>query len=101
MFQKEMNLEKKFIIFPNYFLKRKRKLTNKIIVDNFIEEIWKKSDEYIINEIISISEKWGRLSKMTINFDDYNKLLDFLYLFNDKILKNKKLLPSVNGNFHI
>ena len=49
---------------------------------------------------ISIAEKWEKLSKIDFNFDDYNKLLNFLYLLDDKILGNKKLLPSINGDFH-
>ena len=74
---------------------------DKIIVYNFIEEIWKKSDEFIIKEIISISEKWKKFSKIDISVDDYNKLLNFIYLYNDKTFETKKLLPSIRGDFHI
>ena len=71
----------------------------KIIVQNFIEDIWKNCDEYLINEIISIAEKWGKLSKIIISLEDYNKLLNFLYLYNDRIFSQKKLLPNINDDF--
>ena len=55
-------------------------IKEKIIVQNLIEEIWEISDKYLINEIISKVEEWTNLSKILISLEDYNKLLNFLYI---------------------
>ena len=74
-------------------------IKEKIIVQNLIEEIWESSDKYLINEIISKVEEWTNLSKILISLEDYNKLLNFLYIYNDNIFNNKKLLPNINDDF--
>ena len=74
-------------------------IKEKIIVQNLIEEIWEISDKYLINEIISKVEEWTNLSKILISLEDYNKLLNFLYIYNDNIFNNKKLLPNINDDF--
>ena len=78
------------------------KIGDKYIVDNFINEIWKTSDEFIIDKIISIIEKWGKISNIniSINIGDYNKLLNFFYSYKDKIFNERKLLPSTEGDFN-
>ena len=76
------------------------KIKEKYLVENFKGEIWRTSDKYIIDKIISIAEKWKNFSNMKINIDDYNKLLNFLYKYNNNIFDEVKLLPSISGEFN-
>ena len=76
------------------------KIGEKYIVDNFKEEVWIEADAYLINKMIEIAENWYKLSSISLNIEDYNLLLNFLYENNNKIFDNKKLLPSINGFFY-
>ena len=51
--------------------------------------------------MISIAEKWRNIKQMEINIDDYNKLLNYLYKYNNNIFDEIKLLPSINGEFNL
>ena len=77
----------------------KDKIGEKYEVENFNEDIWKSSDEYIIKEMISIVKNWKDFNSMTIDINDYNKLLNFLYEINDKLFDEVKLLSSRKGEF--
>ena len=66
--EKIYNFSKLF--FPN-------EIGNKCIIENFIDEIWKSSDEYIIEKIITIIEKFGKLSNINIGLDYDNDFLNF------------------------
>ena len=70
-----------------------------IYVQNFVEEIWKNSDEYLIENIISKITECKNLKKLVINIEDFNKLLNFLYYYNEKIFDKKKLLPNQNYEY--
>ena len=76
------------------------KIGDKYIVNNFINEIWKTSDDIIIDNIVTKIEKWRNISNIMINNRQYNKLLNILYLYNNKIFDERKLLPSINGDFN-
>jgi len=96
----EKNNKKREII---YFLSTKffkDKIGEKYEVENFNEDIWKSSDEYIIKEIILIARNWENFDSITIDIDGYNKLLNFLYEINDKLFDKVKLLSSRNGEFN-
>ena len=77
----------------------KELVNEKIYVENFIEEIWKNCDEYLIKNIISKVEDYKELNKISIDIQDFNKLLNFLYFYNDKIFDEFKLLPNICGTF--
>ena len=70
-----------------------------IYVQNFIEDIWKSCDEYLIKNIIKNIAECKSLNKIAITIEDFNKLLNFLYYYNDKIFDEVKLLPNMNNNF--
>ena len=70
-----------------------------IYVQNFIEDIWKNCDEYLINNIVNKIAECKSLNKISITIEDFNKLLNFLYYYNDKIFDEVKLLPNMNNNF--
>ena len=89
----EKNNIKREIIYDLSKLLFKDKIGKKYIVENFKEDIWKISDDYIIEKMISIAQKWGKLSNISINIENYNKLLNFLYEKNNKIFDEVKLLP--------
>ena len=76
------------------------KIGEKYIVENFQEDIWKSSDEYIIDKMVQIAEKWRNLNNINITIEDYNKFLNFLLENNNKIFDEIKLLPSINGEFN-
>ena len=50
--------------------------------------------------MISICEKWEKFSNVSLNIEEYNKLLNFLYENDNKLFNKKKLLPSINGEFN-
>ena len=81
-------------LFFNEFVKEK------IYVQNFVEEIWKSCDEYLIKNIINKIKEYTKYDKIIISKDDFNKLLNFLYFYNEKIFDEEKLLPDMNNNFH-
>ena len=86
-----------------YFLSKllfKNKIGEKYLVENFKDEIFKDSDKYIIDKIILTAEKWGKFSEIQISIENYNILLNFLYECNNKLFDDKKLLPSINGEFN-
>ena len=78
----------------------KNKIGEKYTVKNFKDEIWRDSDEYILDKIISTAEKWKKYSNIPIDIEIYNILLNFLYEGNKELFDDKKLLPSINGEFH-
>jgi hypothetical protein len=78
----------------------KDKIGEKYEVENFNKDIWKSSDEYIIKEMISIARNWKNFDSKTIDIDDYNKFLNFLYEINDKLFDEVKLLSSRSGEFN-
>ena len=96
----EKNNEKRENIYYLSKLFFKDKVGEKYIVENFEEEIWINSDEFIIDKLITTCEKWEKYSNIEISLDEFNKFLNFLYRNNDKIFKEKKLLPTINGEFH-
>ena len=96
----EKNNEKRENLYYFSKLLFKNKINEKYIVENFKDDIWKDSDEFIINQIISMAEKWEYFNSITIDIEDYNKLLNFLYENNNKLFNDKKLLPSINGEFN-
>ena len=49
--------------------------------------------------MISIARSWENFNSITIDINDYNKLLNFLYEINDKLFDEVKLLSSRNGEF--
>jgi ATP-dependent Lon protease len=96
----EKNNTKRENIYDLSKLLFENKIKEKYIVENFKEDIWKISDEYILEKMISIAEKWRSLDKIKITIDDFNKLLNFLYEINNKIFDEIKLLPSKKGEFN-
>ena len=78
----------------------KNKIGEKYIVENFKEDIWKISDDFIIEKMISIAQKWRHFTNIDLNVENFNKLLNFLYEKNNKIFDEVKLLPSLNGDFN-
>ena len=87
-----------------YYLSKlifKSKIKEKYLVEKFPEEIWNISDKYIIDKMISIAERWRSIKEMEINIDDYNKILNYLYKYNNNIFDEIKLLPSINGEFNL
>ena len=78
----------------------KKEIGEKHVVENFDEEIWRISDEYILEKLVSNCEKWQKISNVSIPLEDFNKLLNFLYENNEKIFDERKLLPSIKGEFY-
>ena len=78
----------------------KEKIGEIYIVQNFKDEIYNIADKYLIGKMLETAEKWNNYSEITINKDEYNCLLNFLYENNNKLFENKKLLPSINGDFY-
>ena len=81
------------LLFPD-------KVKDKIIVNNFNDEIWKKSDEYLFVSILNIVEKWNNLSNLPIKIEDYYKLLKIIYTYSVSIFDKRKILPSTKGDFN-
>jgi len=96
----EKNNEKRENLYYFSKLLFKNKIKEKCVVENFKDDIWKDSDEFIINQIISMVEKWEYFNSITIDIEDYNKLLNFLHENNNKLFDDKKLLPSINREFN-
>ena len=81
----EKNNEKRENIYYLSKLLFSNKIRDKYIIENFKEEIWIDSDEFIIDKIIKDCEKWEKYSNVSIALEDFNKLLNFLYSNNEKI----------------
>ena len=97
----EKNNERRENIYYLSKLLFDNKIGEKYIIENFNGEIWKDSDEFIIEKMIVTCEKWEKYSKVSISIEeDFNKLLNFLYSNNEKIFEERKLLPSINGDFN-
>ena len=95
---KENRTRESMYYFSKLFFKEFVK--EKIYVQNFVEEIWKSCDEYLIKNIINKIKEYTKYDKIIISKDDFNKLLNFLYFYNEKIFDEEKLLPDMNNNFH-
>ena len=83
------------IFFPS-------KIKNKYYVNNFIDRIYEESNKFIIEKILNKIEEIKDISfihYIKLNIENYNKLLNLLYSYNDKIFYERKILPSINGNF--
>ena len=50
--------------------------------------------------MISVARNWQDFNSITIDINDYNKLLNFLYEINDKLFDEVKLLSSRKGEFN-
>ena len=78
------------------------KIKDKIIVNNFIDKIYEITNLFIVEQILNIIENIKNISKISeihLDIETYNKLLNVLYLYNDKIFNERKILPSINGEF--
>jgi len=78
------------------------KIKDKIIVNNFKDKIYEISNQFIVENILNIIENIkniSNISKFNLDLENYNKLVNVLYLCNDKIFNERKILPSINGEF--
>ena len=79
------------------------KIGNIKFVDDFNNEIWTESDNYIIKKIIEEVVNWKSINSLPfdVSKDDFNKILNLLYCKNSNSFKNNRLLPSNNGDFKL
>ena len=78
------------------------KIKDKYMVNNFIDKIYEISNQFIVEKILNIIENIKNISNISeihLDIENYNKLVNVLHLYNDKIFNERKILPSINGEF--
>ena len=78
------------------------KIKDKYIVNNFSDKIYELSNQFIVGNILKIIESIENISKISefnLDIKKYNKLVNVLYLYNNKIFDKRKILPSIKGEF--
>ena len=78
------------------------KIKDKYIVNNFIDKIYEISNQFIVGKILNLIENIKNISNISeihLDIENYNKLVNVLHLYNDKIFNERKILPSIKGEF--